>query len=109
MRLFLFVIWSLSKNLFELTQLDERLIRAQEEMTILKQQNNQLQAQAEDLNSHDFKEAAIRNKLGLSKPGETVVILPLGELEDATSSSTGINPTSVDSLAVWQRWLVLFL
>lgn len=107
---FVYVIWSLSKNMVELTKLDERLINAQEEVDILVQKNKNLQQELEKVGSSSHEEGLIRNELGLVQPGETLVIIPQDSL---SSSSAELEDTPVSEIIhkypIWQQWFRLFL
>jgi cell division protein FtsB len=54
-----------------------------------------------------YIEQEARNKLGLAKPGETVVIMP-----DASAGGSQISqpnlPQSVDTIPNWKKWWELF-
>ena len=108
---FLVIIWSLSRSLLGLTKMDERLLVAQEELEILKQENLKLQAQAQEHGSGIHDEAVIRDKLGLVKSDEAVVIIPndiTESIEQAKRSDDQQMLVSV-TLPVWKQWLQLFL
>jgi len=107
---FLYIVWSLSKNLVELSKQDERLINAREEVDILIQTNNELQAEAEKVGTSAHEEGLIRDNLGLVRPGETLVIIPEESLIQSTGSSSiaSVARESTD-YPVWLQWLFLFL
>lgn len=106
---FFYTLWSLTKNLIEFTQLDERLIAAQKEVSILEQEKARLQAEVEEVNTPFYEENSIRNQLGLVKPGETVVIIPDDSLEYSNQPELSHETTIVSAKPIWQQWLMLFL
>lgn len=107
--LFLLFLWSLVQNLAGLSRLDQRLIDARNEVAILKQVNQQKQVQTSQFKSGRFDEIEIRNKLGLVKPGEVLVIVPERDQESFTFESE-----NMDSIKTYQKtpllaWIDLFL
>ena len=70
----------------------------------LKKQNADLKKELIYKESSQFAELEIRNKLGLARPGETVVIVPK---RDVDSSSGIVNRE--DSKPNWVKWKELIL
>lgn len=54
-----------------------------------------------------YIEQEARNKLGLAKPGETVVIMPEGS-GGANLSQESFQPQNETGLPNWKKWLRLF-
>ena len=74
----------------------------------LKRENEELARKVESVQGIEFVEAQVRNKLGLVKPGETVVVLPDREtLVKLAPRMTSEEETLPDP--IWKRWLKLFL
>jgi cell division protein FtsL len=73
----------------------------------MKEENAQLQAQINQAQSSDYIEKQIRNELGLSKPGEAIVVLPD---PDVIRKLAPITPVEEDTLPDpnWVRWEKLF-
>ncbi len=69
----------------------------------LKAENQQLKQELEYKKSNQFAEAEIRNKLGLAKEGETVVILSQNQ-NQVDSSQLAQKPEKPN----WQKWKDLF-
>lgn len=111
--IFLLVMWSLGQNLVGLISMDERLLTAQEELDVLKQENWILQESALSLKSGGHEEAGIRDKLGLVRPGEVVVILPDDIVGREMSTLRTQRYVSVDESEsyspIWRQWVELFL
>lgn len=63
----------------------------------LKKQNAELERELEYKESSQFAELEIRNKLGLAKPGEVVVVVPKEDTNDKVQESTNTKPN-------WQKW-----
>ena len=74
----------------------------------LQAQNSQIETQIAETQSQDFIEAQIRNKLGLVKNGEAIVVLPdddtLRKLAPPPPSTQGSLPDPN-----WEKWLKLFI
>ncbi len=83
---------------------EERLSAQAEAVYKLEAQNKQLQAQLKKVTSPEFVETQARNKLGMGKPGETVVIIP----EERLKQIMGTSQSAVPRLPNWQGWLKVF-
>lgn len=106
---FLLIIWSLGQNLIGLSTMDERLITAKEELSILQQQNQALQEKAAKVASGADEEAVIRDKLGLVKPGETMVIVPEQVLAQALEAEIPQTQLVIEEpKPVWRQWVGVF-
>ncbi|OGD93629.1 hypothetical protein A2697_04200 [Candidatus Curtissbacteria bacterium RIFCSPHIGHO2_01_FULL_41_44] len=75
---------------------------AEKRLENLKKENENLKKEFEYKKSNDFAEGEIRNKLGLVKEGEVVVIVPREEVE--RRKETG----NQRELPNWQKWRNLF-
>jgi cell division protein FtsB len=80
------------------------VVEAQKQLEDLKRENEALKKDLRYKSSDKFAEEEIRNKLGMAKPGETVVILPKG---DSNLQLTANNQPPVD-IPNWQKWWNLF-
>ncbi|OGD89481.1 hypothetical protein A3I53_03575 [Candidatus Curtissbacteria bacterium RIFCSPLOWO2_02_FULL_40_13b] len=74
---------------------------AEKRLETLKKESESLKRELEYKKSQDFAESEIRNRLGLVKEGETVVILP----KDEKSNKNGENEVAIPN---WQKWWNLF-
>ncbi|HSX18736.1 MAG TPA: septum formation initiator family protein [Candidatus Saccharimonadales bacterium] len=72
----LMLIANSAKRLMSFRTTSRKVEEAQVQLDKLKAENTNLQKQLDYTKSGEFKEREIRDKLGLTKPGETVVILP---------------------------------
>lgn len=75
---------------------------AQKQLDDLKRENEALKKELEFKKSDQFAEEEIRNKLGLAKPGEAIVMLPKGDERQTT------NDERKNELPNWQKWWNLF-
>lgn len=99
------LIFSFSRDLWTLFQKEKEIEKSQLKLEQLKLENEELQAQLEYVQSQAFIESQAREKLGMAKDDETVLILPenLGQI-------TGFKKTEEEeqNLSNWQRWWKLF-
>lgn len=93
----LYLIYSLSRSIINLRQKDNILIEEEKKLTELKEKNEELKEELDRLQSKQYLERQIRNKLNLGKEGDYLVILP--------SISVPVSPTPTPQLENWQKWL----
>jgi len=77
-----------------------RLEREKAHFETLLEDNRNLRLELESRQQPEFIEAVARDKLGLAKPGETVVIVP-------TKQKTGTEENGKLELPRWQQWFKL--
>jgi cell division protein DivIC len=73
----------------------------QQVLTLLTEKNRQLQEDLREATSAAFVEQAARDKLGLVREGETVVIMD-------KSQGANSNKATVQELPPWKQWWQLF-
>lgn len=97
----LYLIVSFSKDLLDLRQKGENISNNQLKLDQSIKENLELKKQLDEVKTPEFIEREARNKLGMSKPGEVVVILPkdLG-LKKSTDEERDI-PN-------WKKWANVF-
>jgi len=100
---------SFIKSYIRLRASDQRLFTAQDELKQLEQQKKDLLRQLELVETDEYKEFQAREKLGLIKEGELVVILPSEDI------LRRLSPRKADSFQLelpqpnWRKWVeVLF-
>ncbi|MFC1727488.1 septum formation initiator family protein [Patescibacteria group bacterium] len=104
------LIFSLSRSIWRLLKAGDRIRLAQQQAKDLEEESLELREKKEYYQSEIFVEGEARNKLNLSKEGETVVVLPenleeLVEQEKYSGNSSQLNPEALPS---WQQWWHLF-
>ncbi len=72
----LIIAYNLILQITQAIKSGERLSEASDVVFQLQNQNKQLKKRLTNIQSSDFIESQARDKLGLSKKGETVVIIP---------------------------------
>lgn len=100
----LYLIVSLSRNIFSLIKKGEEIKRETLKVEKLRQENQELKSQLEYVSSPSFIEKEAREKLGLAKEGEQVVVLP-ENVEEIVLPKEEEKP---EELPNWKKWLKLF-
>lgn len=102
----LILITSLVRNVSRILSAGERIDATRSQIEALEKDNAKLREKIDDAKSDLYVERTIRDKLGLSKPGETVVVLPDTDYGEE-SKDQGIS--SKNKLEKnWEKWLSLF-
>lgn len=102
----LYLIVSFSRDIFNLFQKGKEVEKEQLKLEELQIKNEELKRQLEYVKSAEFLEKEAREKLGLAREGEVVVILPenLEELISGNQSQISEN----QQIPNWKKWLKLF-
>lgn len=102
-----YFVVSLVRNLVDFSGLGERVVEIEEEVQLLEEENQRLREEAFRVESEQYAEREIRDKLGLVKPGEEVVVLP----QDYLREENGVAEEVVveEKKANWRKWVELFL
>ena len=105
--LFIVLFVSLIGNVSRSFSAGSRIKDAQNELARLEAENNKLNNELEISTSTDFKEKEARDKLGLAKEGEIVLVLPPSdELRKLAPQRTILEVNLPDPN--WKKWLKLF-
>ncbi|MBI4999588.1 septum formation initiator family protein [Candidatus Gottesmanbacteria bacterium] len=99
----LFLIVNLTRSIIDLLKSGDRIKEAEEKVAQLRLKNEELKKKLVEVQSPFFLEKIAREKLGLAKEGEVVVILPLNPTQ-----SVGSGQAQNETLPNWQKWLKLF-
>ena len=91
-----------SKGILNLRTTSQLVRESETRLEKLKQENEALKRELEYKKSQGFAEAEIRNKLGLTREGEVVVILPKEEEKQLTIDNEQLTKSN------WQKWRDLF-
>ena len=90
-----------AKRILSLRSTSKGIEDAQARLEKVKKENEQLKGDLEYKKSQEFTEGEIRNKLGLAKQNEAVVVVPKEE-QSADSNLQTVNEPN------WQKWWDLF-
>ena len=97
----------LIKNIAGILSVRDRVENAQREVTRLQKEQDEIKKKLEVASSPAFIERVARDKLGLAKEGETVVVLPSEDFLKTLSPNFG---TQEDELPKpnWRKWIEKF-
>lgn len=98
------VAYNLISQIISATKSGERLSEAAEVVYKLEMKNKELKKRLDEIQSPDFIEEEVRNKLGLGKKGETVVIIP----EEKLKLVMGASAAAQIRFSNWLGWWRLF-
>jgi cell division protein FtsB len=98
---------SLFRNLTKIQGVKKRIENAKIRAEALKAENQRLVEELRKVQSESFLEKEMRDKLGLAKEGEVVVVLPEPEVLRKLSPQIP-EEEEVLPLPPWQQWLNLF-
>ena len=100
----LMVAYNLLIQITDAVRSGERLSKAADMVYKLEAKNRDLKKKLAQIQSPEFIEEQARNKLGLSKVGETVVIIP----EDKLKLIMGVSTSTQIRLSNWLGWWKVF-
>jgi cell division protein FtsB len=99
---------TLVKNVIRTNQIREQIEAEKVKIAKIQAENDKLASEVAQTQSAEFIEREMRNKLGLGKEGEAVVVLPDS---DVLRKLAPVIPVEVDTLPDpnWRKWLKLFI
>lgn len=100
----LMIGYHLVRQTMEAAKSGERLSQAAEAVYKLEIKNKELKKKLTQIKSLEFIEEEARNKLGLAKNGETVVVIP----EEKLKLILGASQSAQIRLPNWLGWLRVF-
>lgn len=92
-----YLIVTTTQAIVDLWRSGDKLTRRERELAALQAQQQELLKQKKTVESQDYMERVARNQLGLSKPGEEVIIVPSDLLASGPVASADATPN-------WQKW-----
>lgn len=107
--LFLCIVFALSlaRNIARIKNAQVRMERIKGRVEKLQKENEELQLKIEEAKKQEYIEKQLRDKLGLSKEGETIVVLP-----DADTLRKLVPPIPEEEETLpdpnWKKWLKVF-
>ena len=102
--LVLVIAYNLLAQITKALRSQDRLSAQAEAVLSLEAKNRELKRKLTDIQSPEFIEQQARDKLGLGKSGETVVIIPEEKLKTVLGASKSAEPR----LPNWLGWLRVF-
>lgn len=106
--LFVLLTISLIRNIMKISQAGKRIDEANLRVEELKEENLKLSKRLDEVQSQAYIEKELRDKLGLVRQGETILVLPE---EDIIRSLAPKLVEEEETLPEpnWKKWLKLFL
>lgn len=103
----LLVILSMARGTLGLLTRGEAIEEAQEKVESLREEQARLLELKERVETEEFVEKEAREKLGLAKPGEVVVVLPEEEILARLAPDLE-EEDFLEELPIWKRWVRMF-
>lgn len=99
---------SLVRNVFKGLEAKRGTDKIKENITKLQGENSDLEARLKEAQSEEYIEKQLRDKLGLAKKGEIVIVLPETKILEELAPRL---PEEEEKLPdpTWRKWLKLFL
>ncbi len=97
-----YLIVTTSQAIVDLWRAGDKLTRREQELAALQSQQQDLLKEKRRVESQEYLEKVARNQLGLSKPGEEVIIVPQDLLARPPTTLPDTTPN-------WQKWVKLLL
>lgn len=104
----LFLLISTAKNIAKVSSINKAVEREKERVEKMKEENLKLEQQIAQTQGEAFIEKQIRNKLGLAKAGEAIVVLPDPDIIKKLAPQTPIEENTLPD-PNWKKWLKLFI
>jgi len=105
----LLVSLALSRNIIKISSSSKRIASSQNKLEETRNENERLKRELEKVQSEVFIERQARDKLGLAKEGEIVLVLPDEDILRRLSPRSTREEEFVLPKANWEKWLNLFL
>ncbi len=99
------ILIGLVRQIKDALESGSRLDRATDEVNTLQTENRALKQKLENSKSLEFIEQIARNKLNMSRPNETLVIIQKELIDNLISAQ---KKAEVPKLPNWEVWLKLF-
>ena len=104
----LLLIVSLARNITRTVEVQKRIEKKEQELQKLEDKNQELKEELRILTSDEFTERQLRDKLGLVREGEYIIVLPDEEVLRTLVPEKEDEPEELP-LPTWEKWLDLFL
>jgi cell division protein FtsB len=105
--IFLLMFVSLIRNILRVVESNKRIEKAQDQVEKLKKENEELEENLAITKSEEFIERQLRDKLGLAKEGEIVIVLPDEKILETLAPSLEEEEETLPD-PNWKKWLKMF-
>ena len=98
---------SLIRNVSKIGEARKRIDKASEKVEKLREENEEIKRRLAEVKGEEYIEKQLRDKLGLAKEGEIVVVLPDEETLRKIAPSIPEEEEVLDAKTVWkERWMM---
>ena len=111
----IYLIVNFSRQTWKLWQTGRLVEEKQRQLDMVEEKNSQLQSELEKVQSSEYIEAEAREKLGMGKAGEKVIIMPGISPDQGKINKRTLNEQSLilhdkfTQAGNWQKWWNLFI
>jgi cell division protein FtsB len=105
--IFLLMFASLIRNILRVVESNKRIGKAQDQVEKLKKENEELEEKLAVTKSEGYIEKQLRDKLGLAKEGEIVIVLPDEKILETFAPSLEEEEETLPD-PNWKKWLKMF-
>jgi cell division protein FtsB len=105
--IFLLMFASLIRNILRVVESNKRIGKAQDQVEKLKKENEGLEEKLAVTRSEGYIEKQLRDKLGLAKEGEIVIVLPDEKILETFAPSLEEEEETLPD-PNWKKWLKMF-
>lgn len=102
----LYIAYNILLQIIDALRSQDHLSEQAEKVYKLEIENRQLKDRFSQIQSSQFIEEQARNKLNLSKEGETIIIIPEDKLKEVLGASSSVQPVNFPNWLGW--WKVFF-
>ena len=99
---------SLLGNIVSIRQAHDRIVDAENRVEELRSEHEELEKQLEFVESEQYAESQLRDKLGMAKEGEIIVVMPSDDLLRKLAPNYVIEEPQLPD-PTWKKWLNLFI
>jgi len=105
--IFLLMFVSLIRNVLRVVESNKRIGKAQDQVEKLKKENEELEEKLAVTRSGGYIEKQLRDKLGLAKEGEIVIVLPDEKILETLAPKLEEEEETLPD-PNWKKWLKMF-
>ena len=106
-------VYNYTMRLLEKSQVETRILAMQARIDDAKTEQYELLAMRDGLNQPEYIDQVAREKFGLAKPGDKVLVI-LNEpsaapvAQQVAAASADVASVDIRTLPIWQQWVVFF-
>lgn len=97
----------LVKDIIRLSHVDERIVEAEQELLVAKQEQIKLEQDLEEVKSGEQWEKQIRDTLKMARFNEQIVIIP-EEINEVSRASGVVEESEEEELSNLEEWVQVF-